>query len=463
MSKKKDERLQERDITFHKVPFSQKAYYGISMAGVTFIASIIDGAMLKYYTDFILFPAILFGIVQLMFGVWNAVNDPIIGYYSDKTMPVEGKGKRKIWLVRSIPFVVIGYFLMIFMNPDVPHAVIFIFVLVGLAVYDTGFAIFSINRNSLMITVTDEDSERSSLVVVSLLFQTILGVFAYILILLFLIGTTPLWILYIMFTIVGVISVVVVILGVKGIKEPPKLYSGQTFPQLKQVLKDVFKSKAFIFFILFSFALSAVSSTALAFQLYYFEDVIGSTGAEVALVAGIALPFTFLSYYLVQVSNKKFGPRKSLLIFIVVNIIGFLGLLLTREFLLAVIFYVMINIGNSAYWILSLPIFGNIIDEYELKTGNRNEGTFMGIQAIFITPAKSIMIFIFTFIITAMGYSGGALVQTEEAVQSIQLGAAFVPIIFMVIGFLLLLVFPLHGEKLKELKKATKELYDKRL
>jgi Na+/melibiose symporter-like transporter len=96
MSEKKDTGLQERDITFHKVPFSQKAYYGISIAGFTFIGSMIDGAMLKYYIDFLLFPALLFGFVQLIFAIINAINDPIIGYFSDRTMPVEGKGKRKI-------------------------------------------------------------------------------------------------------------------------------------------------------------------------------------------------------------------------------------------------------------------------------------------------------------------------------------------------------------------------------
>ncbi len=433
------------------------------MAGVTFIASIIDGAMLKYYTDFILFPAILFGIVQLMFGVWNAVNDPIIGYYSDKTMPVEGKGKRKIWLFRSIPFMAIGYFLLIFMNPDVPHMVIFIIVLIGLAIHDTGYAIFSINRGSLLITVTDEDSERSSLVVVSLIFQTIIGIFAYLIPLLFLIGTTPLWFLSIMFTIVGVIGVAITFLCVRVIKEHLKLYSGKTFPELKQLLKEVFKSKAFILYSFFAFVMGAVSSTAMAFQLYYFEDVTKNTGSEVALVSAITLPFTFLAYYLVQITSKKLGVRKSLLIFIVISIIGFLGLFLTRIFILAIIFYLIINMGNAAFWILSLPLLGNVIDDYELKTGNRNEGTFIGILAIISTPSKSIMIFIFTLIITAMGYSGGALVQTEEAVLGIQLGAALVPLIFLIIGFLVLLFFPLRGEKLEELKKAIKEIYDKRL
>lgn len=209
--------------------------------------------------------------------------------------------------------------------------------------------------------------------------------------------------------------------------------------------------------------MGAVTSTVITFQIFYFEDVVGVAGTTVALVSGITLPFTFFAYYLVQVVTKKLGPRKTLMIFITISITAFLGLLLTRIFVLSIIFYLIVIMGNAAFWILSNPIFGNVIDEYELKTGNRNEGTFMGINAIFITPNKQIMIFLFTLIISFMGYNGAAVNQTESAVQGIQLGTALVPIILLIIGFLILFFFPLRGEKLKEVKKEIKEIYDKRL
>jgi Na+/melibiose symporter-like transporter len=119
--------------------------------------------------------------------------------------------------------------------------------------------------------------------------------------------------------------------------------------------------------------------------------------------------------------------------------------------------------GNAAFWILSTPIFGRVIDEYELKTGNRPIGTFNGINAIFITPNKQIMIFLFTLIISFMGYNGAAEFQTERAIRGIQFGVAYIPIILLIIGFLILLYFPLRGEKLKEVKKDIKEIYEKRL
>ena len=466
MLKRKSEDQLEGEIKIHKVPFSQKVYYSLTIAGITFIGSMIDGAMLKYYTDFILFPVLLYGIVQLLFAIINAVNDPIIGFYSDRTIPVEGKGKRKRWLIRSLPLVAIGYFIMIFVSPDFPHEVIFVLLFIALVLYDTGFAMNNINRSALMISITDDDSERASIVSTNLVFQTILGIISYLLIMFFFIeegNPFPLPLIVFVLTLVGIIGVGVALYGARGIKEPLKLYDGETFPKIKKLIKQTLKSKTFIFYILFQFVLGSVTATVITFQVYYFEDVIGVGGTEVIIVSAITLPFTFFAYYLVQIVNKKFGPRKTLMMFILTSIIAFLMLLLSRIFVLAAICYLIINMGNAAFWILSTPIFGNVIDEYELETGNRPIGTFNGINQIFISPNKQLMIFIFTMILSITGYKGEAILQTENAILGIQVGVGLIPIIFFSMGFLILLFFPLRGEKLKNIKNEIRKIYDQRL
>ena len=466
MLKGRSKAPQEGDNKIHKVPFSQKVYYSLTIAGITFIGSMIDGAMLKYYTDFILFPVLMYGIVQLLFAIVNAVNDPIIGFYSDRTIPVEGKGKRKRWLIRSLPLVAIGYFLMIFVSPDFPHEVIFVLLFIALVLYDTGFAMNNINRGALMISITDDDSERASIVSTNLVFQTILGIISYLLIMFFFIeegNPFPLPVIVFVLTLVGIIGVGVALYGAREIKEPLKLYDGETFPKIKKLIKQTLKSKTFIFYILFQFVLGSVTATVITFQVYYFEDVIGVGGTEVMIVSAITLPFTFFAYYLVQIVNKKFGPRKTLMMFILTSIIAFLVLLLSRIFVLAAICYLIINMGNAAFWILSTPIFGNVIDEYELETGNRPIGTLNGINQIFISPNKQLMIFIFTMILSITGYNGEAILQTENAILGIQIGVGLIPIIFFSIGFLILLFFPLRGEKLKNVKNEIRKIYDQRL
>ncbi|MFX1568842.1 MAG: MFS transporter [Promethearchaeota archaeon] len=462
MSKKLNE--QEMDTSSRKVPLKQKSYYGISFAGVTFIQAIITGAIFKFYTDFMFLSAALVGTAQLAFAIWNAVNDPLIGYFSDRATLHGTKGNRKRWLYTSIPIVLIGFFLMIFMHPSFGWLTLFIVLIIGLAINDTGFAIHTINRNSLLVSITDNDAERSSIVVVSLVFQTILGVFAYLLPLFLLVGDVGLPVIYISLSIAGVIGLTFMLIGVKGIKEPSKLYAGKTMPNLVPLLKEIFKSKSFIFMILFTFFAGLVTTTALTFQVYYFDDVVGlEEGSYAAIAGGIGFPFTLLSYFLIQVCSKKIGPRKTLLIFIVISIIGFFGLIFVRDLWGGIIFYIPVNMGISAIWILGITFIGNIIDEYELKTGDRNEGTFVGINAIFEAIAKGVMSFIFGLILTLFRYNPSISTQTELTKLGITIGLAVVPIVFLFIAFLIILFFPLRGEKLREIKEATKELYDKRL
>ena len=356
---------------------------------------------------------------------------------------------------------------MVFMSPDFPDEIIFIFLFIAFAVHDTGRAMNGINHSALLITVTDDDNERASLVSTNLVFQTILGIFSYLFIMFFFVeedNPFPLPVIVTVLAIVGVIGVGVAFFGTRGIKDHTKLYDGEKIPEIKKLIKDVVKSKTFVFYILLQFVMGAVSSTVITFQVYYFGEVIGAGGTEVMIVSAVTLPFTFFAYYLVQVVTKKFGPRKTLMIFTMISIMAFLGLFLTRIFLLSVICYLIVNMGNAAFWILSTPIFGSVIDEYELKTGNRPIGTLNGINGIFITPNKQIMMFLFTIILSITGYVGGTgVIQTESAKFGIQIGAALIPIILLSIGFLILLFFPLRGELLAEVKKEIKEIYNKRL
>jgi GPH family glycoside/pentoside/hexuronide:cation symporter len=461
---KKKEKNQEKKIEFfNKVPFSQKAYLGISMAGATFVASMIDSSTLKFYTDFILLPAILFGVAQLIFGIWNAINDPIIGYYLDKRIPLAGKRKWVPWMWKSIPLLLFGYFIIIFVSPLWDDMIIFFILLAGLFIFDTGYAFFGINRSALMVSITNEDNERASMVVVSLIFQTILGIFSFILPVLFLTGETPFITVLIMLSIVGVISAIFLILGVRGIWEPLIVYNKKKKINLKKVIIEMFKSKTFVYYILYTFLMNGVASTQLTFMLYFIEDVTQTSGILATLATSLILPIVFISYFLTSFISKKMGVRKSLLLFLALNSIGFFGLLFITDLWLMVLFYIFITSGATAHWILSLPLIGNIIDEYELKTRKRNEGLFFGISAIFVSPSKSIIIFIFTLIITMFGYVGGASSQTPEAIIGIRLGSALIPLIFVLLSFIVIFFYPLRGEKLEIMKEEIRILYEKKL
>jgi GPH family glycoside/pentoside/hexuronide:cation symporter len=75
------------------------AIYSLPAAGANFMENLIGMYLLKFSTDVLLLAP---GLVALFFGlgrVWDAVSDPIIGYWSDRTR--HRLGRRRPWILAS--------------------------------------------------------------------------------------------------------------------------------------------------------------------------------------------------------------------------------------------------------------------------------------------------------------------------------------------------------------------------
>jgi GPH family glycoside/pentoside/hexuronide:cation symporter len=117
---------------------------------------------------------------------------------------------------------------------------------------------------------------------------------------------------------------------------------------------------------------------------------------------------------------------------------------------------------STVWWLLVNPMVGDIADEDELKTNNRREGMFFGTNALITKPASSLIIFIFTAIISFFGYNSELTIQSTQAIRGLRLGVGILPLGFLVLGFIALLFYPLHGKKLNQVKIKLSKLHKKR-
>ena len=83
------------NLTYNKkVSRSQLFYIGFSNISNFFIGQTVNNALMQFYTDYLLLAGLLFGLAFTIFGVWNAINDPILGHISDNKPYDPKKGKR---------------------------------------------------------------------------------------------------------------------------------------------------------------------------------------------------------------------------------------------------------------------------------------------------------------------------------------------------------------------------------
>jgi GPH family glycoside/pentoside/hexuronide:cation symporter len=61
--------------------------------GSVLVMIIVTSSLMKYYTDVIGLSPAIYGVVFLLFSIWNGINDPIIGFWADKKEFVTGRGK----------------------------------------------------------------------------------------------------------------------------------------------------------------------------------------------------------------------------------------------------------------------------------------------------------------------------------------------------------------------------------
>ena len=82
-----------------KLSLSYKVIWGIAGLGTALISGTFWALLTIFYQDYIGLEAGLFALAMGIYAVWNAINDPLFGYWSDRT--------RSRW-GRRIPYILFG-------------------------------------------------------------------------------------------------------------------------------------------------------------------------------------------------------------------------------------------------------------------------------------------------------------------------------------------------------------------
>jgi len=125
--------------------------------------------------------------------------------------------------------------------------------------------------------------------------------------------------------------------------------------------------------------------------------------------------------------------------------------------------------GLSGPQTLTNLLFAQVADEDELRTGVRREGAFFGVNALVTKPAQSVAIALTPFILEATNFvtreqnAGVAFLnQPESALVGIRAVGGLIPGVAMLLGAIILIWYPLRGEKLAIIQQKVLELHAKK-
>ncbi|TFG07633.1 MAG: MFS transporter [Promethearchaeota archaeon] len=444
------------------VPTGKKISWAVANIGSLAIGQASILLLYAYYFLYLGIPLSPLGIslVLLVYGIWDAVNEPLIGHISDLSRSKWGRRKPFI-AIGLIPLVICSY--LIYTPPINDPIICTIYLICMLILYETSVTMVFTLWFALYPELTLSQSERLQIS----RFKEIFGVIGLIIglaIAPLIAGSfsDPMLGYSLMGLILGIIAVLFVLPTLFFIKERKEY---QIIKENKtgflKSMKIALNSKSFVCFILVQFLLQLSYSVVLSGLPLFFEGVLGMSSSEWAiqmlLIFCVVIPGL---YVWVKLAEKK-GTRYALFISMVCFCLSFPLVFLVYNPTSMLIVLLIAGFGLGGLMLFPTVLLSDVIDEDCTKTNERREGIFNGVSGVIVKSSNAISWLVLGIVLTIFQINRETMTPstlTPLGELGLRILIGIIPIIFIIVGIIFLYIYPLHGERLEQVKRECKEI-----
>lgn len=447
-----------KDTVEEYVPWKSRIGISAADSAVAVLQTIVGGGALTYYFTRVrgLEPE-LASLVWIIFMIWNAVNDPLFGFISDRTK--SKLGRRRPYIRFGAPLISLAF---IFLWLDLPtsQTVMFTQMLVGLFLYDTLYTAVATSIYIMPYELAISNKARSSIFIWKIIFMIFPNILPFV-IAVFQPGpgddpTTYRMVLIGLALVMGSI----VFISTYFYQEKHFTQQEKQLPFIKS-LKESFSNFSFVVFLVVSFTVIFIQTSLMQGVAYYFDEVMRNPiPLYVALAVGIVAGIFFWIR-----RRDPWGVKKCLMVWLAAFAFGCILLLLFgRDLLPALLGFFLIGIGFSGGMYLIPIMNGDVIDFDEQRTGLRREGMYAGINSLVTKPAISLAQSAFLLIIAANGYDQALAkgLQSDSAQTGILIAWMLIPALLLLISFVVMRWYPLAGEQWERIKHEIALRHDQK-
>lgn len=433
----------------------EKWIYGSGEFGISLTNTIYSVYLALYLTDVV---GVQPGVAAVAFFVgstWDYINDPIVGYLSDRTRTRWGR-RRPFLLFGALPFA--AAFSLLWWRPPIFSTLgLGIYYALAFALFDTAASLVYMPFNALTPELTDDYDERTDLTSRRMFFNLLATLAAYTLPLLVVGAFKPenAGRVLLMGSIFGLISALPLLLVFWGTRERREFMENPQKPNLRRSLAAARKSRPFLFGLgLFLFNGVTVSIIQIVL-LYYIKYVVRREAqsdlilATIFVVALLALPlWEWISRHL----DKRWAYISGIS-FMAVVLLVLSSLSAQTAFPIIMVLCVLAGIGVSAMQMMPWAIIPDAIEYGELQSGERQEGIFYSLIQLAQKVASSIAVPLTLLVLQVTGYVPNSATQPPSAVFGIRMVAGPIPAVTLCIGILFTLLFPLRRDSFREITR----------
>ncbi len=458
-------------------PTSKMAGYGFGYIIVNYLLLYGLQNMDYFYRVVIGLSAELILVSMIIFALWNMVNDPLLGFLTDKPMKWTKKwGLRAPWIVLTTAPMFIC-FILIWTVPTTADPIMqFVYMVVIVCVFDLFFSIYN---DHLYGGYTNQfptkfERRKSFMLMTVMLFITLIVLSV---IQTAIIGTGQTdpskYILnaVVMVVILAIFTIPTIKYGIGESEEMKAMFIEKDKTADKasfvEVLKTALKTKNFRISLL-GYTVQVTATTLWnAAQIYFFIDVYGLDLGKQSLpllisILGAVASIPFWSNYV-----RKHDFKRTYWVAFLMHGICYLPFLVMLALpvgsamfvTLHIVFLLIMNIFYAGEVTMLMPVAADTYDEVALQLGKRSDATFVGIRNFFFRIAFLVQAIVFFIVLTATGYDTAiGATQTDAArVGIIIMGAVIPSILFIIMSQIFRKYYTLVGKEKDDMIKGLKE------
>ncbi len=457
-----------------RLKYWQKILYAAGSLGVALSYQAFGTYIQFFYIDILGVKASLIGIGWSVYGIWNAVNDPLAGYWSDNTKT--RWGRRRPWIAgMCIP---VGLFFYLLWVPPAPliqggEIPLFVYFMAAVLIFDLLWTLVVMNWTALFPEMIKDEKERAS-VSGWREFFSIFGVLIGVALPPVLVGAD--WSgRGGMALLLAAITSATFALSLLGSKENLALQQEKQ-PPFVPALVSTFQSRPFRWFLaanLFKEYIFSVMLASIPFWAKYVLKIQGPAklfGAELSaeLQNSILLGLTFIMALpglpVWTAIAKRFGGRRGWQAAQATFALSMILLFAAGDFYQGAAATAIVGLSLAGLLVFPNLLISDVIDEDETVTSARREGMYFGING-----------FVIRFAFTLQGITTGVILnftryvpstadvlypaQPAPALLGIRVMAAFIPLLASLVVLWALSRYPLHGATLAAVRQQRDRLH----
>lgn len=434
-----------------KLPRKTKLFYGIGDIGNAVVNSAIQFFLMKFYTDGALILPSLAGNALLIGKLWDAVNDPLFGWLTDRTK--SRFGKRRVFMIFGAIPLGISTALLWFV-PTTDRLAAFAWIAFTFILFDTLWTLTNVPYYALTSELTDDYDERSSLttyrmvmavpayLVGAALTPAIVGLFA-----LQRTGYAFIGILY------GFLAAAALLISAAGFRERKRASEAKPEPSPIKSMKAALVNKPFMWLCLTYFVINISFAFVKVLMAYYIEyQLLMKT--QTSMVMGLMLICVTISLPFWQWVSRRMdkGPAYGLGM-----AVGALAIILTfflphQSTVLIYLIAVLAGFGFSSQWIFPWAMVADVADYDRLETGQQRSGMYYGVWGLATKISEALALAGVGWILTGFGYVPN-VEQTPTALVGIRLFFGLIPAAIIFLTLPLLFKYPVTRKSHSEVRQ----------